>query len=85
MIEALACGTPVIAYARGSVPDIISDEVNGFVVSSIEQAVAAVERVHTLSRRQCRASFEQHFTAQGMAQQYLALFTHLIQQAQTKK
>lgn len=74
MIEALACGTPVIAWNRGSVPEIIRDGESGFVVDSVDAAVAAVGRVHTLSRQRCRRTFEERFSARRMARDYLAAY-----------
>lgn len=71
VIEAMACGTPVIAFGRGSVPELISDGENGFIVENIEQAVAAVSRVSQLDRRQCRAYFEARFTSKRMAHDYV--------------
>lgn len=78
MIEALACGTPVIAYPRGSVPEILEHGVTGFVVDDVEQAVAAVNKLDTLSRRQCRRAFEQRFSTQRMTDDYLAVYQDLI-------
>jgi glycosyltransferase involved in cell wall biosynthesis len=78
MIESLACGTPVIAYDRGSVPEIIDQGVTGFVVRSIDEAVAAAQRVHTLDRRLCRAMFERRFSVQRMAEDYLELYSQLL-------
>ncbi len=78
MIEALACGTPVIAYRRGSVPEVLDDGLTGFIVDDLEGAVQAVERVATLSRRQCRQVFEERFTAARMAREYLAIYRRLI-------
>jgi glycosyltransferase involved in cell wall biosynthesis len=77
MIEAMACGTPVIAFRRGSVPEIIDEGVTGFVVDDVEQAALAVERVPALSRRACRAVFEQRFTAGRMARDYVAIYDRL--------
>jgi len=74
MIESMACGTPVIAYRHGSVPEIITTGVNGFVVETIDEAVEAVHRVPGLSRVSCRDSFEQRFTAARMASDYLRLY-----------
>src|SRR5262249_41914391 len=74
MIEALACGTPVIAWRNGSVPEVIDDSVTGFVVESIEGAVRAVGRVGELSRRRCRAVFEERFGAARMARDYLGVY-----------
>jgi glycosyltransferase involved in cell wall biosynthesis len=77
MIEAMACGTPVIAWRRGSVPEVIDDGVSGFVVDDLEAAVRAVGRLDTLSRRRCRESFEDRFDARRMARDYLALYRRL--------
>ena len=78
MIEAMACGTPVIARARGSVPEIIEHGVTGFIVNDIDQAVKAVNKVSRLSRKQCRKQFEERFTAARMARDYVAVFEQLI-------
>lgn len=77
MIEALACGTPVIAFRRGSVPEVIDDGVTGFIVDGVEQAVQAVHRVEDLNRRQCRRAFEQRFSVSRMAADYLAVYQRL--------
>jgi glycosyltransferase involved in cell wall biosynthesis len=74
MIEALACGTPVVAFRGGSVAEIIEDGVTGFVVDNIQDAVAAAKRVHTLDRRACRTSFERRFSAARMAADYLTVY-----------
>src|SRR5947207_6595031 len=71
MIEAMACGTPVIAFRRGSVPEVIDDGVTGFIVDNEEQAVAAIKRIGELDRRRVRATFERRFTARRMAEDYL--------------
>ncbi|CCD86266.1 conserved protein of unknown function [Bradyrhizobium sp. ORS 285] len=71
MIEAMACGTPVIAYHSGSVPEVIDHGVTGFIVESETQAVEAVERLAQLDRRRVRARFEERFTAERMARDYL--------------
>ncbi|HET6906150.1 MAG TPA: glycosyltransferase family 4 protein [Rhodanobacteraceae bacterium] len=78
MIEALACGTPVIAYAQGSVPEIIEHGRSGFLVDSIEAAVSAVRRVHEISRGECRRVFEQRFTAERMASDYVAAYRAVL-------
>jgi glycosyltransferase involved in cell wall biosynthesis len=70
MIEAMACGTPVIAWPRGSVPEVIEEGMTGFVVESEAQAVAAIGRIHCLDRRRIRERFEQRFTARRMAEAY---------------
>ena len=77
MIEAMACGTPVIACRRGSVPEVIDDGVSGFVVDDVEGAVQAVGRLGELSRRRCREVFEQRFDAERMARDYVAIYRRL--------
>ncbi|MGH7561361.1 MAG: glycosyltransferase family 4 protein [Gemmatimonadales bacterium] len=74
MIEALACGTPVIAYRRGSAPEVLVDGVTGFIVDGLDAAVAAVGRVRELSRRRCRETFERRFSASVMARGYLGIY-----------
>src|SRR5712672_1532610 len=71
MIEAMACGTPVIAFKSGSVPEVIDDGITGFVVDGETEAIQAVSRVGALDRRQVRARFEQRFTARRMAEEYV--------------
>jgi glycosyltransferase involved in cell wall biosynthesis len=78
MIEALACGTPVIAFRGGSVPEVLEDGVTGFVVDTLEDAIAATRSVKDLDRRRCRAVFEDRFSAGRMARDYLALYERLI-------
>jgi len=77
MIESMACGTPVIAYACGSVAEVMDDGVTGFVVNEIEEAVEAVRRVRHLSRARCREVFEKRFTASRMAGDYIDVYTRL--------
>jgi glycosyltransferase involved in cell wall biosynthesis len=79
MIEAMACGTPVVAFRRGSVPEVLSDGETGFVVSTTEEAVAAVGRLDEISRRGCRAAFERRFTAARMAHEYLRIYRQQIE------
>jgi glycosyltransferase involved in cell wall biosynthesis len=78
MIESLACGTPVIAWPEGSVPEVIEDGVTGFLVEEIDAAVDAVRRIETISRRHCREVFEQRFTAPRMARDYVAIYERLL-------
>lgn len=81
MIEALACGTPVIAFRRGSVEEIVEDGVTGFIVDSLEQAVEAAGRVASLDRRACRRAFEQRFSAERMSNDYLRAYQRVIELA----
>jgi glycosyltransferase involved in cell wall biosynthesis len=78
MIEAMACGTPVIAFNRGSVPEVIDDGVTGFIVEDINGAIGAVDRLGQLSREKIRLRFEERFTARRMAQDYLAVYRTMM-------
>jgi glycosyltransferase involved in cell wall biosynthesis len=78
MIEAMACGTPVIAYRGGAVPELVEQGHTGFIVEGLEDAVEAVPRVAQLSRKRCREVFEQRFTATRMARDYVQQFERLI-------
>ncbi len=77
MIEAMACGTPVVAFQRGSVLEVIEDGKSGFVVSSVEEAIRAVARLKTLDRATVRACFESRFTVERMAKDYLEVYRNL--------
>jgi glycosyltransferase involved in cell wall biosynthesis len=77
MIEAMACGTPVIAFNRGSVPEIIEDGLTGFIVEDINGAIGAVDRLAQLSRDTIRRRFEERFTSRRMAQDYLSVYRSL--------
>ena len=77
-IEAMACGTPVLAWNCGSVPEIIENGKSGYVVNSMEAAVEVAIKIHTLDRSLVRDCFEQRFTAKRMAEQYLDLYQKLI-------
>jgi glycosyltransferase involved in cell wall biosynthesis len=74
MIEAFACGTPVIAWRRGSVPEVVDDGVTGYIVDSVEQGVEAVGKLDCLTRADCRRAFEQRFDARRMAMDYVGLY-----------
>jgi len=78
MIEALACGTPVIAFREGSAPEVIEHGRNGFLVESVAEAAAAVQHLDFLDRRACRRSFEERFTARRMALDYVDVYERLI-------
>ena len=77
MIEALACGTPVIGWRRGSVPEVLDDGCTGFIVDSVDEAVSAVGRIGELHRTTCRAVFEERFDAGRMARNYLAVYDRI--------
>ncbi|HEY1783438.1 MAG TPA: glycosyltransferase family 4 protein [Roseiarcus sp.] len=78
MIEAMACGAPVIAFNRGAVPELIEDGVTGFVVEDETSAVGAVRHISRLSRTMIRRRFEERFTARRMARDYLAIYRDLV-------
>ena len=78
MIEALACGTPVIAYSRGAVPEVLESGVTGWIVADMAEAVQAVARVPAISRAHCRRVFEERFSACRMAQDYLRIYNKLL-------
>jgi glycosyltransferase involved in cell wall biosynthesis len=80
VIEAMACGTPVIAFPFGSMPELIEPGVNGALAGSVDPAVAAVEALATLDRRQCRRSFEERFTAARMVEDYVRVYEDLVEE-----
>lgn len=82
LIEAMATGTPVIAYRNGSVPELIEHGVTGFIVESAEEAVKAVEQIPRLSRRRCRQVFEQRFSVSRMGRDYVAVYQRLLEARQ---
>jgi glycosyltransferase involved in cell wall biosynthesis len=77
VIEAMSCGTPVVAWNHGSVPELIDEGVNGLIVDSIESAAAALRSVDRIDRAACRALFERRFTAERMARDYVAIYKAL--------
>jgi len=77
MIEAMSCGTPIIAFPGGSVPEVIDDGESGFIVNDVDEAVSAVEHAKRLSRAGVRACFERRFTVERMAKDYVAIYRSL--------
>jgi len=84
MIEALACGVPVVAYRGGSVPEVIEEGVTGFIVESVGEACRAVRAAERLDRARCRRVFEERFTAARMASEYVAIYETLIERTASK-
>lgn len=80
MIESMACGTPVLAYRCGSVPEVMVDGVTGFVVDGDEQAVAAAARLHELDRATIRRVFDERYTSRSMAERYLDVYRALARE-----
>ncbi len=78
VVEAMACGTPVIAFDRGSMPELIEDGITGFLVGSVEEAVAAVGRIGEIDRSACRARVAERFTVGRMADRYVTLYQEIL-------
>jgi len=78
VIEAMACGTPVIAYRRGSMPELIEHGKTGFLVDSFDEAIEAIGRLGEIDRRACRQAVERRFTVERMADEYLALYRRIL-------
>ena len=78
LIEALACGTPVLAYRRGSIPEIIEDQSTGFVCENLDEMTAAIHRIPEIDRRHCRQVFEQRFTVERMARDYVQVYEQAL-------
>ncbi len=79
MIEAMACGTPVIAYRRGSVPEVLTEGLTGYIVDGIDEAVRAVDRIESIDRGRCREEFLRRFTASRMAKDYVGVYQQLLE------
>ena len=85
LIEAMACGTPVIAYNEGAVPEIIEDGKTGFIVDNQNDAVAAVDRLGLIDRKSCRKEFEKRFSAHRMTSDYLAIYERIRSEGEASK
>ncbi len=83
MIEAMSCGTPVIAWNCGSVPEVMEHGVTGYIVNTMDEAIEAARRVHTIDRFGCRMAFERRFTSQRMAEEYVRVYERLIEASRT--
>jgi glycosyltransferase involved in cell wall biosynthesis len=81
MIESMACGTPVIAFNCGSVPEVMDDGLTGFIVNDVDEAVKAVGKLHTLDRAKVRATFDRRWTSRRMAEDYVEVYQSLCQPA----
>jgi glycosyltransferase involved in cell wall biosynthesis len=79
VIEAMACGTPVVAFRNGSVPEMITNGLNGFIVDTLDQAVEAVNNISRINRQTCRKSFEQRFTSEIMTAEYVKVYRQILQ------
>jgi glycosyltransferase involved in cell wall biosynthesis len=83
MIEAMACGTPIIAYPFGSVPEVMRDGLSGYLVHDLKGAVDAVKKIDKIDRKKVRKHFEQHFTADRMALDYLKIYERMVSRKKT--
>ncbi len=79
VVEAMACGTPVIAFNRGSMPEVVADGRTGFLVSSVDEAIAAIGRVAELDRIVCRRWVEERFSAERMVEEYLRVYRRILE------
>jgi glycosyltransferase involved in cell wall biosynthesis len=84
MIEAMACGTPVVAFRRGSVPEVIEHGVSGFIVDNETEAIAALSNITTLDRSNVREAFERRFTTRRMTNDYLVIYNRLVEGSENK-
>jgi len=82
MIEALACGTPVVAWRCGSVEEVLTDGVTGFICNGVAEAVTTLERLDRIDRQRCRLEFERRFTVERMASRYVSIYQRLVDQIQ---
>jgi glycosyltransferase involved in cell wall biosynthesis len=84
MIEAMACGTPVVAFRCGSVPEVVDDGVTGFIVDDLDDAIRVLGRLDELDRHRVRATFDARFSAEAMARSYVRIYERLLTQEQRK-
>ncbi len=85
VIESMACGTPVIAFNRGSMPELIEDGHNGFLVNTIEEAIKAVARIEEIERAACRRRVERDFTIERMTEQYIEVYREILNQTRREE
>lgn len=85
MIESMACGTPVIAFEAGSVPEVIENGVSGFIVRDVGQAVEALARIGEIDRRACRAEFERRFSVGAMCDGYLDIYSKIVEASSSRR
>ena len=84
MIEAMACGTPVLAFRNGSAPEVVDDGVTGYVVDSVDEAICNIGSLLALDRGRVRRRFEERFTAARMARDYVAIYRQLLSAKQDR-
>jgi len=84
VVEAMACGTPVVAFNKGSMPELIDDGVNGFIVENVEEAVEALGKISKIDRQCCRDTVEKRFSVQRMVDDYIKVYQQIILGEQVK-
>jgi len=80
VVESMACGTPVIAFNKGSMPELIEHERDGFLVSNVGEAVQAIERIDQIDRKACRRTVEKRFTSEIMVKNYIGVYQEILAQ-----
>ncbi|RLD46661.1 MAG: glycosyltransferase family 4 protein [Bacteroidetes bacterium] len=85
VIESMACGTPVIAFNRGSMPELIENGKNGFLVNTVNDAIEAVGKIKTIERKYCRGFIEQHFTVNQMTDKYIQVYETILNKKKNKQ
>jgi glycosyltransferase involved in cell wall biosynthesis len=78
IVEAMACGTPVLAFSKGSMPEIIENGYNGFIVSDLEQMVDMIDEIRNIDRRDCRKTVEERFTQDRMVEEYIKVYSKIL-------
>ncbi|MHC8948910.1 glycosyltransferase family 4 protein [Sphingobacterium hungaricum] len=84
VVEAMACGTPVVAFAKGSMPELIDDAVDGFLVHTVDEAIERIKEIDSIDRRNCRQKVENKFSKESMCQNYLAVYQKILSSGETK-
>jgi len=78
MIEAMACGTPVIAYSNGAVPEVVKDKKTGFIVKNVNEMVRAIKNINKIDRKKCRERVEKYFSVEKMVNDYEKIYQKLL-------
>jgi glycosyltransferase involved in cell wall biosynthesis len=79
VIESMACGTPVVAFNKGSMPELIENGKNGFLVKTVDEAIGAVVKIKDIDRACCRRHVEQHFTVNRMVEEYIQVYETVLE------
>jgi len=85
VVESMACGTPVVAFNKGSMPELIEDGVNGFIVQDVQEAIGALKKIPHIDRKSCRKIVEQKFSVERMVEDYIKVYQKIINEKQEEK